>query len=245
VPADIVATPRAGPASHAGAPGLPPRFPARVWAAVVTAFLVAYGFMFSYVHPAIDTRKCTMRFDDPLMALIPFNDALYLVTHELYYAFTGGAAVVLFATAVRRNHAPLLRWGLGLTVQAALRSATLLLVPLCRATQQPGTAPLAEWPLVEVGPFRFPFRTWATNDMMFSGHVGEFVLLSLATRHWPRPARLALVGFQIAQAYGLIATRGHYSIDILVAIPCALLADAAAVRLLRRGGADAGRPRPA
>jgi hypothetical protein len=42
------------------------------------------------------------------------------------------------------------------------------------------------------------------------------------------------VVFQILQAYGLIATRGHYTIDLVLAVPCAFFADSMAVELLDR-----------
>jgi uncharacterized membrane protein len=55
-----------------------------------------------------------------------------------------------------------------------------------------------------------------------------------AAPHWPRPARIALVVFQVLQAYALIATRGHYTVDVLLAVPCAYFADGMSLWLLGR-----------
>lgn len=62
--------------------------------------------------------------------------------------------------------------------------------------------------------------------------MGEFLILTWVTRSWPRPARVTLVIFQILQAYALLATRGHYTIDIVLAVPCAFFANAVALKAL-------------
>jgi hypothetical protein len=218
-------------------PPLAVRFSARAWVGGVVAFLLAYAIMFVVVHPIVDTRVCSMRLDDPMFTVIPRDLRFYAITHDVYYAFNAGGTLILLAFALRGRQAPLYRWLGALTAQALLRSLTLLAVPLCRATQQPGTAPLAELPTVDLGFVTIPFRSWATNDLMFSGHVGEFVILSLLARGLlPKSVQALLLAFQLVQAYGLIATRGHYTIDILVAIPCAVLALALATLVTRRVG---------
>lgn len=218
---------------------LPTRFSARVWVGVVLAFLTTYAFMFVVVHPIVDTRVCAMRFDDPLFTIIPRDLRLYFITHDVYYVFNIGGTLALIGMALRGRQAPLFRWLAALAAQALLRSVTLLAVPLCRATQLPGTAPLAELPTVDLGFVTIPFRTWATNDLMYSGHAGEFVILSLIVRgQWPKSLQVLLLAFQVVQAYGLMATRGHYSIDILVAIPAAFLALAIGTAVTRRLGSD-------
>ncbi len=217
-----------------------------VWVAGIVAFLGSYICLFAFVHVAVDTRAClTPLPDDPLMKLIPASEGPLFVTHTLYFWFTTLATLALAAQAVRGRHEPLLRWGIGLSLQAGLRSVTMLLLPLCRIELAPGTVPFAVAPTLDLGFAKIPWRMWGTNDLVFSGHVGEFFLLSLATRHWPRPVRVLLVAFQIAQAYSLIATRGHYTIDIVVAIPFAFFADAIACWLLDRAHRSFGRPRAA
>jgi hypothetical protein len=232
-----------------GAPAgwLPPgRWAGWVWALAIGGFFASYSFLFSVVHPLVDTRPCLVKLDDPVMRLVPKIQALFFVTHELYYVFTAMGAAALIARAVRKDEAPLLRFGVALSLQALLRSLTLWLTPLCRATMEPGTIPFLEAPTVDLGFARIPWRMWADNDLLFSGHAGEFFLLHLATRHWPRWARLVFLAFQLAQAFSLVATRGHYTLDIVVAIPCAFFVDALAVGLLRRTGPRAGgRPGPA
>lgn len=213
---------------------LPHRLPPRAWVATLLGFALAYGFMFSVVHVLADTRPCIARIDDPFFKVIPRDLRWYLVTHTVYYFFTFGGIGALAWRAFRGDHRPLMRFAAALTVQAVLRSATIWLLPLCRFTVEPGTVVLREVPTVDLGFARIPWRTWASNDLVFSGHVGEFLLLSWVTRHWPAPARWALVVFQILQAYGLLATRGHYTVDLLLAVPCAFFADAVARRALAR-----------
>jgi hypothetical protein len=67
---------------------------------------------------------------------------------------------------------------------------------------------------------------------LFSGHVGEFLLLLRLTRSWPRWPRAVLAVFSVLQIYGLLATRGHYTVDIILAFPCAYFADRMAVHVL-------------
>jgi hypothetical protein len=108
-------------------------------------------------------------------------------------------------------------------------------LPLCRATATPGHAVLASVPSLNLGFARVPWLPWATNDLMFSGHVCEFLILYLAVRStWPRGALWALIVFQVLEALALVITRGHYTIDIVIAVPFAFLADRiAAVSLAR------------
>lgn len=211
---------------------LPARFGRAAWFAVIVGFVASYGFMFTVIHPMVDTRICLARLPDPLFNLIPFDPRWYFVSHEMYYVFTAASAAGLIATAVRGEQRPLMRYGLGLSLMAAFRSVTLTLLPLCRLTVEPGTAPLAAAPTVDVGFAQIPLRLWATNDLVFSGHVAEFLLMFWVTRGWPSWWRISLLVFQGAQAYALIATRGHYTIDVVVAIPFAMLADLTALRFL-------------
>jgi len=64
--------------------------------------------------------------------------------------------------------------------------------------------------------------------------VGEFLLVQRAGHGWPRAARIGMLVFQVVQAIALIGTRGHYTIDIVVAIPFAIVADLSALALLAR-----------
>jgi hypothetical protein len=205
---------------------LPPRLPTRVWIAVAVSFVAAYGFMFSVVHIAADTRPCLAHLPDPLFSFVPFDGRWYFVSHDLYYAFNLTGTLTLLIQAIRGDHRGLARFGAGLTLMAVMRSVTITLLPICKATVPVGSVFLTEIPTLNLGFAQIPWRMWATNDLIFSGHVCEFLLLSF-------PARLLLAAFQLLQAYALIATRGHYTIDVLLAIPFALLADRLAFHALR------------
>jgi hypothetical protein len=222
----LPAPPPPDPAPPLAPAGLPARLPMRIWVATTVAFLVAYGFLFTVVHPLVDTRRCVARLPDPLFAVLPYAHGWYLVSHELFYLVTVVSLSALVALAARGDHRPLVRFALGISLQAALRSITLALLPICRATVEPGHAALDHLPTVDLGFARVPWRTWATNDLVFSGHVAEFLILSFAVWGvWPRRARVALVAFQLLQTVALIATRGHYTVDIVIAVPFAFFAD--------------------
>ena len=212
---------------------LPAQLPRAVWVATVLAFVMAYGFLFSVVHPYVDTRACVAQLPDPLFALIPYHHAWYLVSHELFYIVTGICLGALLRQSVRGDHRALVRFGAGISLQAVLRSITLVLLPLCRATVAPGHAAITLVPTIDLGFGHLPWRPWATNDLVFSGHVAEFLILSLAVRpFWPRWARVALTVFLVLQAVALVATRGHYTVDIVIAVPFAFFADRVTVAVL-------------
>jgi len=210
------------------------RLPLRVWVLASLAFVAVYGFMWTTVHVYVDLRPCQLRLDDPLFALIPYDRRFYYVTHDLYYAATALGLGWLLLQAWRGDHTGIVRWGAALSVQAALRSITITLLPLCRVTVPPASAAIEQIPRLELGLFSVPWRVWASNDLVFSGHVGEFLLLFWAIRSWPPGARAALVVFQIVQVYALLATRGHYTIDVVLAVPCAYFADGVAVAAIAR-----------
>jgi hypothetical protein len=214
---------------------LPGRFSLAIWVTTGLAFVCAYGFLFTVVHPFVDTRVCVAQLPDPLFWLIPYNEAWYRISHDLFYVVTLVCLAVLALQSVRGEHRALVRFAAGISVQAVLRAITLVLLPLCQVTVAPGTAALAVVPTINLGFMHLPWRSWATNDLVFSGHVGEFLILSLAVRpFWPGRARLALGLFQGLQAVALIATRGHYTVDIVIAVPFAFFADRLAVAALAR-----------
>jgi hypothetical protein len=213
------------------------RFGARVWLSVLGSLACVYAFMFGVVHVAVDMRVCVATLPDPLMRLIPLDIRWAIVTRKIYALITGGGAIWFVALAVRGNHRPALRFATALAITAVLRSITVMLMPLCRATVAAGTVVLTETPLLDLGLFKVPFRTYASNDLVFSGHVAELLLLYWAGgRLWPRGAKPVLVVFQVLQAYGLLATRGHYTVDMVIAVPFAFFADSLACWLLDRDG---------
>jgi hypothetical protein len=238
--------PLAAASGLAGDPAgrLPARLPRSVWVATGLAFVCAYGFLFTVVHPYVDTRICVAQLPDPLFAVIPYHHGWYRISHELFYLVTAVCLAALLGQVARGEHRALVRFAAGISVQAVLRAITLVLLPLCRATVAPGTAALDAVPTIDLGFMHLPWRTWATNDLVFSGHVGEFLILSLAVRpFWPGRARLALGLFQVLQAVALVATRGHYTVDIVIAVPFAFFADRLTVAALAHW--TARRPPPA
>jgi hypothetical protein len=222
---------------RADAPG---RLPPRAWGVATALFVSTYVTMWTFVHTYVDRHPCIGHPRDPLYALIPCDGRWSFVSHELYGFVTFASLAGLVLGCVRGDHVPLVRYGAALSFQAIERSACMLLVPLCRANVTPGTCAETSVPTFHVGGLSIPWHPWASNDLLFSGHVGELILLLAATPGWPRWARTGLIAYQIVQVYALIATRGHFTIDVLLAIPCAFFADRLAVRML-----SALSPRPA
>ena len=87
-------------------------------------------------------------------------------------------------------------------------------------------------PTVTICSLTIPWRPFAVNDLIFSGHVGEMLLLVWITRSWPPAARGLIWIFQGLQVFGLLSTRGHYTVDLVLAVPCTYFADRVAVGLL-------------
>jgi hypothetical protein len=228
-----VARAAASPAvTSEGGGRLPARMAWPAWAIALTCFLASYLWIFCFVHVRADTTACQLRLDDPLYSLIPDDPRWDLVTHTAYVFLTLSSVGALLLQAALGDHRPILRFGMGLAIMAVLRGTCILLVPLCRITSEPGTAALSAVPTLDLGFVSIPWRMWAANDMLFSGHVGEFLLLLRLTPSWPRWPRWVIGVFSVLQIYGLLATRGHYTVDIILAFPCAYFADRMAVHVL-------------
>jgi hypothetical protein len=219
------------------------RFRATVWLAVLGSLACVYAYMFGVVHVAVDMRPCLATLDDPLMRLVPLDIRWAVVTRTIYAFVTGGGAIWFIVLAMRGNHRPALRFATALAITAVFRSITVLELPLCRATILPGTVVLTQTPLLDLGLFKVPFRTYATNDLVFSGHVAELLMMTWAGgRFWPTGVRPALIVFQVLQVYALLATRGHYTVDMVIAVPFAFVADRLACWLLDRVAIKASAP---
>src|SRR4051812_49886146 len=147
------------------------RYPAGVWVVGLSCLACVYAYMFGVVHVAVDMRACVATLPDPLMRLVPLDIRWAIVTRVIYGFITGGAALYFIALAVRGNHRPALRFATALAITAVLRSITVLLTPLCRATVQAGAVVLHETPPVHLRPVSFPFRPYPTNDLGFFGHL--------------------------------------------------------------------------
>ncbi len=220
--------------AHEDGGRLPAHLPWPVWGLALTSFVAAYLWVFCMVHVHADTTACRLRLDDPLYAVISEDLWWGFITHALYETLTVASVAAMFLQAALGDHRPIVRFGMGLSIMALLRGTCILLVPLCRITAEPGKAFLTSVPMLDLGFVSIPWRMWAANDMLFSGHVGEFFLLLRVTRSWPRAARAGILVFSVLQIYGLLATRGHYTIDIILAFPCAYFADRMAIHVIAR-----------
>jgi len=217
--------------------GLALRYPAAVWVGVMSTFLAVHYVVFGFVHNIVDMRPCLATPPDPLLKIIAFDTRWMVVTLDAYVAVTAVVSALLIVQAMRGVHTPALRFALGLAFMSSMRIGTLLLIPLCRPTMMPGGAPPLTAPeMVNLGFVSIPLRVFALNDLVYSGHTSLFLLLLRATGTWAPAGRLAVGGFLGVMVYGLLATRDHYTIDILLAFPCSYFADSLAVFVLRAIG---------
>lgn len=201
----------------------------------MTALVVVHYILFGIVHNAVDTRICIGYSPDPLFSLIPRDDRWLFVTRQMYESVAYIATFAVFYQAFRGTHTPALRWSIALCFMSTMRMATLLLIPLCRPTVLAFAAPpLASPAMLNLHFFSVPLRIYALNDVIYSGHTSLFILLLMCTSTWRTINRLLVGLFLVVMVYGLIAARDHYTIDILLAIPCSYFADACAVFLLKR-----------
>lgn len=215
--------------------GLAVRYPWQVWVGILSAFVVVHYTVFGIVDNFVDMRVCMGYSPDPLLKIIPFDMRWMFLTRDIYLAMILGATATVISQAVRGVHTPALRWALALCFMSSMRMGTLMLIPLCRPTVAAfGPPPLAAPEMLNLHYFRIPWHVFALNDLVYSGHVAVFVLLLLATSTWPGIARAGVKVFIALMIYGLLATRDHYSVDILLAFPCAFFADFLAVAILRR-----------
>jgi hypothetical protein len=214
--------------------GLAIRYPWPVWVAVMSAFALVHCTLFGYVHNAVDLRVCSAYSPDPFLRFVPFDSRWTLVTHDLYLAMTLAVSAVVIVQAIYGVHTPALRLALSLCFMTSMRMATLLMIPLCRPTVKAfAPPPLASPQMLNLHFFSIPWRVFALNDLVYSGHTALFVLVLLISGTWFVLARLGVAVFLVLMMYGLLAARDHYSVDLLLAFPCAFFANALAVRILR------------
>jgi hypothetical protein len=212
---------------------IPRRLHFRTWMFAIGVFFSVYAFTFSVVHVTADMRECQLHLSDPLHDIVPLDLWWWNISITGYEIVTLFMVGLLLVQAYLGDHRAIVRFGVGLGVMGIFRACTILLVPLCRVGQTLGTARLHETPTLSIfGLFHIPWQMWASNDLLFSGHVAETILFLRVTRAWPKPVRLFLVAFTIAQIYALLATRGHYTVDLIVAIPVAYFADRMSVHFL-------------
>eukprot|EP01043_Picozoa_sp_COSAG02_P052107 COSAG02_NODE_5569_length_4224_cov_1.810424_4_plen_215_part_00 len=136
-----------------------------------------------------------------------------------------------------------LLWALLLTLRAVVVASTIVPAPspLCRnAThweQGPGGRPTKGWFLGSVD----------CNDAMFSGHTCLYSLVCVmrTQSYMPPRAKVAWVAFFMLCCVASVATRDHYTTDVVVAVYVSVpicMHRAAAIRALMLGEDDVGGP---
>ena len=209
------------------------RFAWSAWSAALVVLVVVHLALFGYMQNLVDIRPCIGYSPDPLMKVIAVDHRWQIVTVTLYLWVAVTILLAMIYQAIRGLHYPLMLLIVASSITSTMRIATLYLLPLCNPLVAPGgSPPLQTNSTVDLGFFLLPFRPFAVNDLVFSGHIGIYLLIFYTAWHWPDRIRLALVGFIILMMYGLIATREHYTIDLLLAIPCSFFAYSVAKFLL-------------
>jgi hypothetical protein len=213
---------------------VPERLPLRAWAVGAACFVTSTLFQWSYCHVLVDTRACVGHLPDPLLGLIPHDPRWGLISWNAYVLVTFAASLGMIAEALAGGSHRIVRFGVAMSIVGFLRGLTLVLVPLCNPADPVGTSALQPGDVfrLPLGPLAIPFRPHARADLFFSGHVAAWTLILLASRGWPRPLRAAVALFLGAQVIALLGGRGHYTLDLVVAVPVALAADRLACALL-------------
>jgi hypothetical protein len=206
-----------------------------MWVAALLVLIGVHTILFGYMQNLVDLRPCIGYSPDPLMKLIAIDERWQFVTITLYLWVAVGVLLVIIYQAVRGLHYPLMLLMMASSITSTIRIVTLYLLPLCNPLVTPGGAPpLTASATVNLYFVQFPFRPFAVNDLVFSGHIGIYMLLLYVTPHWSTKVRIALAAFIVLMMYGLIATREHYTIDLLLAIPCSFFAYSIARQLLKQ-----------
>ena len=215
-------------------PGMALKYGPWTWAVVLTTFAVIHYLLFGVVHNIVDMRMCLGYSPDPMLKIVPFDERWDFVTRDLYMWALGVATFLVFYQAFQGLHTTALRWGVALCIHTSMRMVTLLLIPLCRPTVQAfAPPPLSHPAMINLHFFSVPWRVFALNDVVYSGHTSVFLLLLLASGTWRPAVRFCFAGFLAVMIYGMLAMRDHYIIDILLAFPMSYFADSMAVKILR------------
>ncbi|SDM28986.1 phosphatase PAP2-related protein [Allokutzneria albata] len=147
------------------------------------------------------------RLSDPLLQLLPAAD----LSEPIFVLTYGSLAVVLFSL---RNQRERLVTGLrAYWLMVLFRMLTIALIPL---EPPDGIVPLRD-PIFILGPGQY-----IDHDLFFSGHTATATLVFLAAdRPWSR--RLGAVTVT-AMIPALLVQHCHYTLDVLAAVPAAMLA---------------------
>jgi hypothetical protein len=216
-------------------PSMPMRFRWPVWVIVISVLVIVHLVLFGYVQNMVDMRRCIGYSPDPLFRFIAFNERWRFVTMTMYGLVVATAVLAMIVQAVRGLEFPFLRLAIASSITSTIRIATLYLIPLCNPfVAAGGPPPLHAFSTVHLYFFQLPFRPFALNDLVFSGHTAIYLLILYANPQWPAVVRAAFAGFILLMMYALIATRDHYTVDLLLAIPCSFFADRVALALLDR-----------
>jgi hypothetical protein len=214
--------------------GLEQRYRWPVWVAILSLFVVVHYTLFGFVHNYVDLRVCIGYSPDPLLKVIPFDMRWIIVSRDFYLWITLIVSAVFIVQSFRGTHSGALRFALALCFMTSMRMACLISIPLCRPTVQAlAPPPLASPQMLNLHFFSVPWRVFALNDLVYSGHTALFLLMLLSSRTWAPLVRIGIGVFLAFMIYSLLATRDHYSIDILLAFPAAFFANFLAVSILR------------
>ncbi len=218
--------------------GLRNRYGWRTWVLVLFSVLVVHYVLFGIVHNLVDMRVCAVHLPDPLYRARSASTRAGLpvtvagVRHRCGRRSCAGCCL---RRAAREATADAAAWEWRSASSRRCAAAALLLLPACRATiplATPGPLHACYAHEATRGFIALGIRGFAVNDLVFSGHTGLFLLFLYATPAWPRPIRSLIACFTLLMVYALLATREHYTIDILLAAPCSFFADRMALELI-------------
>ena len=144
---------------------------------------------------------CPPPLKDVLHQLLP-NLSCYESAIDLLPPLIGGVVLALVWTDNEaRPRVPMLLYALSVThlIRIVTTRVTILPSPICTAS------------------FRKPRAAGGCYDCIFSGHTSTTLLLSYFVYRYVPRWRWPLLAYCLAASLMIVATRSHYTIDVLVA----------------------------
>ncbi|MBK9293539.1 MAG: hypothetical protein IPM57_03705 [Oligoflexia bacterium] len=190
-----------------------------IWFLVILSLFVTTALFVRWFLVYNDTRMGAS-FDDPILKLfnpIDLTWPIFIIEHS---------AVVVGIYIMLKTPHQFSRWGLSYIFLLIVRTLTLWLVPL----EPPPQMILLIDPIISI----FVGANTPVKDLFFSGHTATAFLLYLGLQGH-KYAKLYLL-ITIAVGIMIILQHAHYSIDVLVAPPFALLVYSMATRICKKLG---------
>lgn len=185
-----------------------------IWFSFVVSFFVVTALFVRWFLVFNESRTGII-FDDPILKLFTPIDLTWPI-----FAIEHSSVLICLYLILKTPH-QFSRWGLAYTFLLLLRTLTMWLVPL----EPPPQMIFLLDPIISV----FTGSMTPVKDLFFSGHTATMFLIYLGLEKYN--FRKIFLFFTFLVGAMIIGQHAHYSIDVLVAPPFALLAYNMATRV--------------